>query len=940
MGKQEGPAFCETGGETNDGSIQFGPFELWPEQRELRRDGVLVQLSARAIQLLTILVQRAGEVIGRRELAGQLWPDGGVDDSSLRAHVAALRRTLGHERYILNVLGRGYTFVGRCRRRAAAPPAAVHGQLFPGGALPGAGTVLGRDETIALLSGQVLRQRLVSVVGAGGVGKSMVARAVAHRLAQDFADGVCLADFAAVVDAEDVARTLACALGIATVRGDPMRAVCEALDGARLLVVMDNCSHLADAVAVLVEHLLAQTRAPHLLVTSREALCLQDERVHRLAPLDTSDGKTGLGSAAVQLFRRRAGDLGVRFDVDDEARIDRMCQHLEGNPLAIELAAVHACERGLDSIEAGFDWLFTPSERWRGGDARHRSFGNMLDWSVEMLPPQERTVLRRLAVFHGRFTMDWAAEVCSCTHISPAQVVECTLALGAKSLVNVVYDGAAPHYRLSNTTRLYVRRRLMRNLEAADLQRRHAASVTALCRRAHAELLHLPASQWRARHTSIPGELGVALDWCFSPSGDPMLGIELAAAARFVMCELGRGDEHRGRILQALRMLDGLPGVDARLEQRLLIALTLLDSLFLDDGGQEDAEWARVRLLELASRDGADEPLVSFQAIAGWGLGQGCYRVVLEMAERIAACAGRTAEPDAVVLATRLRAQGLHFLGRHEEAQAQARAALDNAPTRRTVHYLSKVPVPVSMGVLQARTLWIRGRPDSALHAADEALARAEGHHPHALCMALGLAAIPIALWRGDSGLAQVLAQRFAGLVEHAGIAFWQPWSDCFRYLLEPGHAASGHAPLPSNSVLRDMLATFDSRLVDAGCLGRVREGLVGWNAPEVLRADGVRRLADHGARGAAEAAGLFLRARSLARAQGALGWELRAAVSLAELWTSGERGEDTRRALAELLARFDEGLGTGDLVRARTLLARTPQRQPAGALWCSTLLD
>ncbi|RYG89199.1 MAG: hypothetical protein EON59_01875 [Alphaproteobacteria bacterium] len=939
------PALCETEGDPADSTIQFGQFELFPERRELRRYGTIVRLSGRALQLLTILVQHAGEIIGHRELAGQLWPDGGVDDSSLRAHIAALRRALGNERYILNVLGRGYTFVGRCQR-CAAPPRALTGVPAPLRAAqpPNAGLIVGRGDAITLLSGQVVRQRLVSVVGAGGVGKSTVALAVSSQLAPNFANGVCLADLAAVADGSDVAFALASALGIVEHSGEPMRAICDSLDESRMLVVLDNCEHLADAVAVLAERLLASTRAPHLLVTSREALFLQEESVYRLAPLDTSgdeERKADAGAGA-RFFRECAGRLGAEFDANDDARILNLCRQLDGNPMAIQLAAGHAAQDGLASLEEGLDCLFTPLMPHLVDNLRHRTLDSMLDWSVDRLALNERTVLCRIAVLRGSFTLEWAAEVCSCTRIGPAEVIECILTLSNKSLIIVRYDGAAPRYQLANTTRLYAHRRLARSLEAPGLLRKHALSVIDLCSRADRELLRLPALEWRTRYAEMFDELAAALDWCFSTSGDAMLGIELAAAARFVMCESGRVDEHRGQIMRALRALEMQMRPDTRLEQRLLIALTLLDALFLGDGKQDSAEWARARLLELASGEvTGEQPVVAFQAIAGWGLGQGCYSVVLDMAERIATCAGRSAEPEAAVLANRVRAQGLHFLGNHDEAFALARAALNNAPRRRTAHYLSKVPVPVSMGVLMARTLWIRGKPDEALWIADETLTRAEGNHPHAICMALGLAAIPVALWRGDASRARALTERFSDLVESAGSAFWQPWRATFRYLLQPSAANSAGALLPSNSVLRDMLATFDYALADGSCQRRVREGLVGWNAPEVLRAAGVQRLhADRGERKTAEAAGLFLRARALAREQGAIGWELRAAVSLAELWAGSERGETAMQELAELLTCFEEGYATADLVRARTLLTSTAQGPAASALWCSALLN
>ncbi|NNG21994.1 ATP-binding protein [Telluria aromaticivorans] len=927
--------------------IQFGPFELWPELRELRRDGARVPLSGRAFKLLALLVERAGQVVGRGELVSHLWPDGDVEESSLRAHVAGLRKALGENRYILNVLGRGYTFVGHCRRHVdagQAPRAAARAAPAP---LPvGTGPVLGRDDAIALLCGQVRRRRMVSIVGAGGMGKSTVARVVAAAVAGEFDGNVCLVDLAQAATGTEAVAALAAGLRIAEAGGnaprEPESAVFASLANARLLVVMDNCGHLADAVAVFAERLLAEACAVHLLVTSRESLCLQEEWVYRLAPLGTADAPGappgGRQAPAETLFVQRASAAGLRLDRGDNVRIARLCRQLDGNPLAIELAAARAGVLGLDGVENGLDCLFAPAGPADAGDPRHRTFETMLDWSVELLAPHERTVLQRLAVFRAGFTLEDAAEVCACTQVGPALVVEGILALSAKSLVNVEPESVPPHYRLANTTRMYAQRRLMRTPEAPALRRSHARNLHALCVRANADIVRLPVGEWRLRYAATVEDLEAVLDWAFSPCGDAALGVELVAAACFVMVEAGRGDEHRHQVLRALRALERLAPCDAALELRLLTALTLLDSHFAGDESQENAAWARARLLELVDRIGpGEDAVIGVQAIAGWGLGQGRYPLVLQMAERIGECAARTAEPAAAVLASRVHAQALHFLGRHEAALALAQATLDNAPPRRNVPYLTKVPLPVSMGVLKARILWIRSLSDQAVRAADEALAQAEGQHPHALCMALGMAAIPVAVWRGDVGRTAMLIERFIATSERWGAAFWTPWRDSFRRMLEPGPAWPEHAAPTSNHVLCDMLATFDPALAVPDCLRRVREGEVAWNAPEVLRAAGLRLLRG-GAQ--AEAGELFLEARALARHQGALGWELRLALSLAELWAGTGRDEEARQALARLLARFEEGAETADLARARALLASAPKRTEPVALWCASLLD
>ena len=880
-------------------AVEFGPFTFSPTRRELRRDGALIPLSARVLRLLSLLLERSGQVVGRTELAAQLWPAGGVEESSLRAHIAGLRRALGQDRYIVNVLGRGYSFVGDCRQRAVLP------------ALPGAAPLVGRDEAVTLLCALLRRRRLVSIVGAVGIGKSVVARAVAAGLALEFSAGACVVDLADVKEDGDLPAAIAAA---------------GAAAGTRLLLVLDNCEHLVDAVAALAETLLSASDGPTLLVTSREALSLPDEWVHRLAPLELADvaAPRGERSPAARLFGARASSLHPTPQQWDS--IETLCRQLDGNPLAIELAAQHAEAYGFERLDAGFDWLFPAA------DTHHRSFGAALDAGIALLAPHERTVLLRLGVFPDGFSLESASAVCACTTIAPALVVETILVLAARSLVDVEGARATPCYRLSNLTRRYALRQLARGTELPALQRSHARGVLVHCLRAEDELPRMPAAEWRLRHHGLAGEFGAAMEWAFSPAGDDRVGIDLAAGACFVLVEIGCGDAHRRWIVRALQAL-AESGHEPAIDMRLLTGLAMLDAHLLEGDGDDGAARARSRLLALTEQCIAGESTIAaLQALAGWGLGHGDYRLVLEMAERIAAFAARAAEPGAAVLANRLQAQALHFLGSHDAALPLARSARAHATLRRGAYYQSKVPVPVSMGVLTARTQWIQGLPDQAQRTADAAVAQADGHHPHALCMALGLGAIPVALWRGDIGHAAQLAARFAELVECAGSRFWGPWRISFQQVLE-GRLAPG----VSNQVLRDMLATFDPMLADAGCLRRVRTHAVGWNAPEVLRAAGVQRL-QAGARD--EAAALFLEARACARDQRATGWELRAAISLVRLRRGTEFETQSRLELAQLLAQFGEGAATADLAQARALPASPPSRQHAPASWCASLLD
>lgn len=441
-----------------DSELLFGPFVLSLARRELRLGGLPVALGARAFELLALLAGRAGEVVGKREIADRLWPGCDLERSRLRAHVATLRRAL-HEgedgsRYIVNVLGRGYVFVAQVRRGTpgawALPPAPE--------------PLLGRDGALAAMAALVRERRLVSIVGAGGLGKSALALAAARRAAPSF-DAVAYLDLAPLDDGGRLAGALAEAVGLPA--GASWPGLCAALAGRRLLLVLDNCGHLAEPAALLAESLLEAAPRLHLLATSREALCLRAEWVHRLAPLE-------LPGPALDLFALRLGGA-ARLDPDCLARAARLCRQLEGNPLLIGLAAARAREVGIAALADGVDALFDQVDGGAADCGRHRSPAALLDWSCRLLAPRERAVLYRLAAFRQAFTLEQAIRACACARIDAGSVVEAILALGARSLVEVVEAGDGARYRLSNATRCYARRRLGHEEQAAAPARRAAA---------------------------------------------------------------------------------------------------------------------------------------------------------------------------------------------------------------------------------------------------------------------------------------------------------------------------------------------------------------------------------------------------------------------------------------------------------------------------------
>ena len=433
----------------------FGDFRLVPQERTLYRHDRPVQLSGRAFDLLLALVERAGAVVAKDDLIARVWPHTVVEEGNLRVHVGALRKALGNDQpYVENVVGRGYCFVAPLR---TAPPVAPPHDLLA--ALPRQ-RLTGRDAVLAQLAGQVPAQRLLTVVGPGGMGKSVVALAVAARAAAAFDGAVHCIDLAGVCDANGLPLALARVLG----QDDPV----QWLRPRRALLVLDGCEHLVEAVAALAERLLLEAPRVHIIATSREPLRAAGEWVHRLAPLALPPAQEAATPASigiypsVQLFAERAGADGGAFAIDpgNAAVVAEICRRLDGIPLALELAAGRAAFFGVHELALRLSDCFAVLTRGRRTALpRHQTLRATLDWSYDLLTPAEQTVLCRLALLRGPFSLDDAVDVASAHDMPPRDVPGHVAQLFAKSMLAAEPDGGAP-YRLLDTTRSYALEKL------------------------------------------------------------------------------------------------------------------------------------------------------------------------------------------------------------------------------------------------------------------------------------------------------------------------------------------------------------------------------------------------------------------------------------------------------------------------------------------------
>ena len=943
----------------------FGAFRFVPRQQLLVHDGKPIKLGSRAMDILHLLLKNAGALVTHNALVQFVWPDTFVHPSNLKVHIHSLRRALGEHSdgssYIASVPGRGYRFIPAVAIESSGP-ATMAREIVPIiQTVPAARPLIGREHEVERVAELLAQRRLVTLVGPGGVGKTSIAIAVAHRLQQDFSDGIYFVDFAAANDSSVVPDILAAACGIRGNPPDTVVALIDYLASRRALIVMDSCEHVLTSVALIATRFQEAGIPIRLLATSIESLRLSHEAVHLIEPLTNPPSNVralsdAMAYSSVELLATRALEWAdYQLTDEDLPAVIALCEKLDGLPLAIELAAAkldhYRPAALLESLDQRFNLL-------RNDDPavhrRHRALWATLDWSYQLLSPGEATIFRLLSVFSAPFTQEEVTAMSQVVRYDPYQTTSALGGLVAKSLVAAELDDEILRYRLLDCARAYAAEKLDQEPSAEEI-RRHFAQLmlTVLERfaRERALLVEGDASlnQNLGNYKRRLSDLRDALHWCFVAGNDPALGIRLTVAANPLWNELSLMAEESFNVQRALEHCLSA-GCDVRLRAVLAYSMAWGHTQDRKLSPEYDPVW--MESINLAERSA--EVNQRLRALAGWASHQilsGRYHGALNSLGEYRQLAELHGGGVAVVDGERLVAMIETYLGRlgpaREKLERQSRAFAHGDPRSKVPRYQLE-PYALVRNLLSLVTC-LMGLPDrAALVSAEAVETTGRAEHRVVQSYVLTAGALPIAFWNGDHGRFQRYVDQLGANLSVECMAIWVPMYHFFRAL---GLHASGRADatVEMRSAIDQMLSSgflmnvpmhlglmaeallqngahADADRTVAEALSLVdRTGEV-WCVPDLLR---VRAKVLEVRAQEQRAEEVFREAIGKAAEMLARSLELRAACDLAAMFIKQKREPTAATLLGPIYERFSEGHGTKDMRRAAALLEAaniTPQ--------------
>jgi predicted ATPase len=494
----------------------------------LERNGETLVLGARAFDVLQALVERRGELVTKEQLLERAWPGLVVEEANVHVQVSQLRKLLGADA-IATVSGLGYRF---------ALPVTAAGPAAPWHNLPAERSAfVGRQVALEDMQSRLKSTRLLTLIGIGGAGKTRLARKLAERQLGRFADGVWWVDLASIDRAEQIAPAAAQVLGCRLdAAGAPIDLLAAQLRDRELLLVLDNCEHLVDAVAALVDRLLGEVADLRIVITSREALGIAGEVAYQVKPLELPDpdasAARALQSDAVRLFVQCASQAHEAFALEERnvSTVAEICRQVDGIPLALELAAsqlrVIAPQQLLEMLRQRFRLMLGS----RRALPRQQTLHAVIRWSFDNLRDDERELLLAVSVCAGSCDLD-AVRVLTGPDADPAGLIAGLSRLTELSLLTVRHEFGVARYRLLETVRQFAADLLQAEGAAAGLHDRHRDHYTQLAEAACDQLGDDRRDAALQRLDLERDNIARALDWAVT-------GRQWTIGARLVRAQL------------------------------------------------------------------------------------------------------------------------------------------------------------------------------------------------------------------------------------------------------------------------------------------------------------------------------------------------------------------------------------------------------------------
>lgn len=902
--------------------LYFDSFELDIENRRLSADGKALRLGSRAFDILAALATRAGQVVSKEELIRTVWPTTIVEEGALRVHLVSLRKSLGDEarKFIENVPSRGYQFLPDVR---VSPRATTNRPANPidKSTLPRTATkLLGREVFIRTTAEFFKTTRLLTIAGAGGIGKTSVAIAVAKLLSEQYR--VLFLDLAAHSTGETLLPSLASQLGLSVYGSNVLPAIIGELQKSATLLVFDNCEHVVDEAARAAEEILKASPLTTILATSREPLRASLERVRQLPPLEVPpEGSSAVNPseyAGLELFISLAGLVA---DESDFARPEAMTlaadivRRLDGIPLAIELAAARAFDMDLESLHRSVaDPLALLRRGRRTAPPRQQTLRAALDWSYNTLEPTQKDLLDRLSVFAGTFTADHARWVAA-EDVSDEEFYDAFDGLFLKSLLNV--SAAGGNYRLLVTTREYAATKLANSGFDQSCKLAHAKLCRARLAEAERDWTVLDTGSWLNEHGGLVHELRSALEWAFSKGGETRAGIDLVASSNIIWTQLGLMAEQLTHLERALAYFDQLDEVDALTEMNLQVSHggTLYHIKSSERDQEAIEEFSKAKSIAENLRDHMN----TLRAVGGMTAihtMNGDYVEAISLALRFNDLFGNEL-PNA---ASRLLAHNFHYIGNFDAGLTHAKIALELAKggVRGTLNNGASYDQRISALSTVVKTLWVQGKLSEARTLLASTFEEASAlDHAISYCLFLSVSACPTAFGMGDHDLGVRLLSDLAEKATKNSLLRWQEWATTFHHVAKA--VQSGNSDEFNQSLRNAKGARFENCLMAGGhladdeTLDRALSKNAGWCRAELYRLKGERLLLEN----AQDGRELIRRGYDLATEQGAKFWELRSATSLAK-HAAEPHGQTERERLAETLSFFEGEALSLDVSEAR----------------------